>query len=313
MTPKPKTGKIKLLLIGLVDAALLVLCLVQIFHPIFHFGNFGLFNAQGTIAQAQGRLIILAILLMLLIAVPVIITGYTVAFRYREGANRAYEPDWGERHKHLQFLWWACPALIIALISIINFKSAHELDPTRVIPSPLPPLTVQVVALQWKWLFIYPAQRIATVNFLEIPQNVPVNFELTAEGPMSLFWIPQLGGQMAAMAGMETRLNLMATKPGQFVGQNSEINGSGYAHMQFAVNSVPPADFNSWANSLQASPPLTESAYQQLLTPSQDAPPAYFSYPNDSLYNSIMMKYMEPPTPSATPGSMDDMPGMEMH
>src|SRR6185369_1742612 len=143
---------------------------------------------KGTIAAQQSKLIVTAVLLMLVIVVPVIGTGFFIAFKYREGRNEAYDPTWGERYKYLQILMWAFPVLIITLLSVINFKSARQLDPSRAIVSDKAPLTIQVVALQWKWLFIYPDQNIATVNFVEFPENTPVNFELTADAPMNSFW-----------------------------------------------------------------------------------------------------------------------------
>lgn len=292
---KRKT-KIGLFIFGLVDLLLLALCLLQIFHPIFDFGNFGLFNAKGTIAQQQNRLVIIAILLMLLIIVPVVLTGFYVIFKYREGNNQEYDPTWGDRHNKKQFLWWSLPILIIILLSIINFKTAHRLDPSKIITADVKPLTIEVVALPWKWLFIYPDQNIATVNFVEFPQNTPVDFKLTADAPMSLFWIPQLGGQMAAMQGMVNDLNLEANQTGQFPGQNSEINGSGYAGMKFVADSTSQADFNAWVTMVKnKSPMLNQAAYDELAKPSQNNTPAYYSLADDGLYGRIILKYVGPP------------------
>ncbi len=296
MKTKPKE-KILTYFIGLADLALLVLSLLQIFHPIFKLPNLGVFNAKGSIAQAQSRLIITAILMMLCLAIPVLAAGFFIIFKYRDGRNGEYDPDWGQRHNRLQWVWWLFPGLLIALISIINFQSAHNLDPLKAIDPKTKPLTIEVMALEWKWLFIYPDQDIATVNTLDIPQNVPVQFVISADGPMSLFWIPQLGGQMAAMTGMTNHLNLIATDLGSFRGQNSEINGAGYAGMTFTVNSVTPSNFKTWvAAAKQSSPALTAAVYKQLELPAQNVPAATYAPVDPNLYYGVIDRYMGPPS-----------------
>jgi cytochrome o ubiquinol oxidase subunit 2 len=296
-------------LIVVLDVVLLALCVVQIVHPIFHLQNIGLFNSKGPVAQHQAQLILTAFGLMLLLALPVLATAFFIVFKYREGNKQAYDPDWTDRHSKRQILWWLPPALIIALMSIINFQSAHQLDPFTTVASTQPPMTIQVVALRWKWLFIYPDQKIATVNFLEVPQNVPLKFELTAEGPMSLFWIPQLGGQMAAMPAMISHLNLMAESVGDFAGQNSEINGDGYSRMNFKVHSVTNSDFNAWvASTKNSSSPLTQAVYDQLAEPNDSVPPAFYTVGDENLYNNIVKKYLSPNTASTSmDSSMQDM------
>jgi cytochrome o ubiquinol oxidase subunit 2 len=295
MKPKSKLEKLVFVLVLIADIILAALCLLQISHPIFDFGNFGLFNAKGTIAQAQGKLIVEAVLLMLVIVLPVIGTGFFVAFKYRAGREQKYEPDWGDRHSKLQFLWWAFPILIITLLSIINFRSSRQLDPYKPIASNNPPLNIEVVALQWKWLFIYPDQNIATVNYIKVPVNTPLHFELTSDATMNLFWIPQLGGQMAAMAGMETQMNLEANQLGEFPGSASEINGEGFAGMKFTVNSVSSDEFNSWIKNAAASNQiLYQTSYDQLAKPSQNNPEATYSGIDKDLYNKIMGKYIKP-------------------
>src|ERR1700722_6890983 len=158
MKPKSNSKKLGLIVFVLADIILLGLCLLQIFHPIFHVTDYGVFNAQGTIAQAQSRVIITAVLIMLVIVLPVLGAGFYIAFKYRAGREQTYDPEWGQRHQHLQFLMWVFPALIIAFLSVLNFRSAHDLDPSKAIASPNAPITIQVVALPWKWLFLYPQQ-----------------------------------------------------------------------------------------------------------------------------------------------------------
>ncbi|MDR3642278.1 MAG: COX aromatic rich motif-containing protein [Candidatus Doudnabacteria bacterium] len=293
--------KIGLYIFLILDAVLVVLCFLQVFHPIFGLEDFGLFNAKGPVAAAQARLIVTAFLLMLIIVIPVLTAGFFVAFKYRVGRNEDYDPEWGQKHGYLKFFMWAFPVLIIIFISILNFKSAHSLDPAQAISAGSPPLTIQVVALQWKWLFIYPGQNIATVNYIDIPQNVPLHFELTADAPMSLFWIPQLGGEMAAMQGMVTGINLMATQTGTFTGQNSEINGEGYARMKFTVNSTSRANFDAWVAGVKKnSPMLNEEEYNKLIPPSQNNAPAYYGSVDANLYNNVVMKFTAPSSAAAS-------------
>src|SRR4051812_24841774 len=185
-----------------------------------HF-TFAVLQPKGIISQQQKSLLITATLLMLVVAIPVYFLLFFIVFKYRaEKENQNYSPNldskWGAA------LIWAIPGSVIFILAIINWKSTHALDPYKPIASSKPPITIQVVALQWKWLFIHPQQNIATVNFIEFPQNTPVSFELTADAPMNSFWIPQLGGQMYAMAGMKTQLHLMANQTGDFNGSDAE-------------------------------------------------------------------------------------------
>ena len=267
----------------------------------------GVFDPQGPIASQERDLIILAVLIMLVIAIPMLILLYTFAWKYRaENKKAKYDPDHvGNVLK--QLAWWAIPAAAIVAIAIINWKSTHALDPTQPIASANPPLTIEVIALQWKWLFIYPAQGIATVNFIQFPEQTPVHFELTADGPMSSFWIPQLGSQIYAMSAMQTQLNLMANTTGEYTGKDTEINGAGYSGMTFVAKSTSQSDFDAWIASIQQStstyPALTMDAYDTLAEPSKNNSPTYYSSFDPNLYNNILMKYM---APSST------MPGMEM-
>ncbi|HEY5220951.1 MAG TPA: COX aromatic rich motif-containing protein [Candidatus Paceibacterota bacterium] len=270
----------------------------------------GVFDPQGPIALYERNLIILAVALMLLVAIPMLILLYTFAWKYRAGNKKAkYDPE------HVggawrQLLWWAIPAVIIVAIAIINWQSTHALDPFKPIASNNPPLTVEVVALQWKWLFIYPAQGIATVNFLEFPEQTPVHFILTADAPMSSFWIPELGSQIYAMSAMQTQLSLEASSTGEYIGKDTEINGAGYAGMTFTAKSVSQNDFNAWLASVKnSSNTLTLAEYNSvLLPPSTYAPSSTYSSVDPGLYDTILMKYMIPPT--STPPA--NMPGMTM-
>ena len=265
----------------------------------------GVFDPQGPIAGQERNLIILAVLLMLLIAVPMLILLYTFAWKYRAGNKKAkYDPEHvGNLWK--QLAWWAIPAALIAVIAVINWKSTHALDPYKPITSSNPPLTIQVVALEWKWLFFYPAQGIATVNYIQFPEQTPVHFELTADAPMSSFWIPQLGSQIYAMTAMQTQLDLEASSTGEYVGKDTEINGAGYAGMTFVARSTSQADFDAWVAAVKnSSNTLTMDEYNNtLLPPSTYVPEAFYSSVPPGLYDTILMKYMIPPGASSTPAA----------
>ncbi len=300
-------------------AVLLAVCAAMVFKLLIGGSTVAILNPAGSVALHERNLIIEMVLIMLIVVVPTLIILYAFAWRYREDNPKAkYYPNQWYRQSHTflrELVLWAIPAVVVAVLWVLTWGSAHALDPYNPIYSTEPPLTIQVVALQWKWLFIYPAQHIATVNVLEIPENTPIHFELTADGPMSSFWIPQLGSQIYAMAAMQTQLNLMADKTGEFTGKDTEINGAGYAGMTFAVRSVSHADFTTWVTSIQqSSSTLDQNAYNALVLPSEYDPAAYYSSVDSNLFDSIMTKYMAPASTTSaqmTPGMV--MPdGMQM-
>ncbi len=280
----------------------------------------------GPVASAERQLIETMVFLMLIVVVPMFVLLFTFAWKYRaDNSNAKYEPErshgaWSE------LVLWAIPAVLVAALGVLAWQSAHTLDPSRQIASSAPgvqPLTIEVVALPWKWLFIYPQQNIATVNFIELPVGTPVRFELTADGPISSFWIPQLGSQIYAMAAMETQINLMASSTGTFTSEDTEINGAGYSGMKFTAQSVSQSDFDAWIASMRQSQPssmLDENAYRTLAEPSAYNPPAYYTSVDGNLFNTIMMKYMMPtgtaaPTssiPATSSPAAAQMPGMQM-
>ena len=254
-----------------------------------------LFKPQGAIAAEQIRLIIISVILMLLIVVPVIIMTAVISWRYRASNKKAtYTPDW-EHSVKLEAIWWGIPCVIIVILGWITWVTSHTLDPYRPLDSNVKPLTVQAVSLDWKWLFIYPEQGIATLNYLEIPENTPISFEITADAPMNSLWIPALGGQIYSMPGMRTRLHLIAEHVGEYEGLGANYSGGGFTDMHFKVKSVSQEDFNTWVTSVkQQTNPLTQEAYDRLAKPSEDEPVQYFSMVKQGLFNDIMMKFMMP-------------------
>jgi cytochrome o ubiquinol oxidase subunit 2 len=182
------------------------------------------------------------VLLMLLVAVPLLVMAFTFAWKYRATniPKQKHSPNWSGGKAKLIFV---LPAAVVAVLAVLIWKQSHVLDPYKPLQAKAQPITIQVVALQWKWLFIYPEQGIATVNFVEFPKATPVNFVLTADAPMNSFWIPQLGGQIYAMSGMATQTHLMADEVGEYAGSAAEISGAGFANMKFTAKSTTNEDF----------------------------------------------------------------------
>jgi len=298
-----------------IDFALIGFLIFIIVKPFLHFSTAGFLNPQGTIATQEKNLIITATLLMLIAVIPVYFLIFFFAHKYRAGNKQAnYSPNLDSNLGAL--LVWAIPGSIIFILGIINWQTTHALDPYKPLTSNLQPLTIQVIALQWKFLFIYPEQNIATVNFIEFPVGTPLNFELTADAPMSSFWIPQLGSQVYAMPAMSTQLHLMANQPGDFKGMDTEINGTGFSGMKFIARATSQSNFNQWLASVkQSSDILNSSAYDDLAKPSENNSTVLYSSVDKNLYNSVMMKYMMPqsemPT-TANSSSTMNMSGMDM-
>lgn len=249
---------------------------------------------KGIIAKSELKLIKTNIFLMLLIVIPTLLLIYFVAWKYRSNNHKAkYDPD-KTGGPLAEIIIWAIPSALVVVMSVIMWKATHKLDPYRPLEGGKP-LTIQVVALNWKWLFIYPEQGIATVNFVQFPARTPIHFELTADNsPMNSFWIPQLSGQIYSMSGMTTQLHLMADEPGIYSGRAAEINGKGFADMTFVVKSSSQADFEAWVKSVKQSPlQLTSQTYDELLKPSVGNSVTLYSDVEKGLFNKIVMKYME--------------------
>jgi cytochrome o ubiquinol oxidase subunit 2 len=276
-------------------------------------GMFALFEPHGAIAAQESHIIIIAVALMFAVAIPTFIFLLYVVAKYRDDNTKApYRPEERGGKKAAAFLW-GVPALLILVIAVMNWHTTHELDPYKPLDSTTAPITVQVVSLRWKWLFIYPEQHIATVNFLEIPDNTPVNLELTSDAPMNSFWVPQLAGQMYSMAGMSTQLHFIADEPGDFQGRAAEINGPGFAGMSFTVRAASADDFAHWVDTVRNShKALTAEEYAKLALPSEYVPAAYYASVPDDMYNMIMGKYMSPTTVAMASDGGGAMQGMKM-
>ncbi|MDB5793156.1 MAG: Ubiquinol oxidase subunit 2 [Massilia sp.] len=254
-------------------------------------------NAAGDIARQQADLIRVSVWLMLIIIVPVMILTVVFAWKYRKGANARYEPDWDHSTK-LELVIWGAPLLIIIALGLITWISTHKLDPYRPLERldenrPIPPgtkvLEVQVVSLDWKWLFIYPEQGIATVNELVAPIDTPIRFKLTSSTVMNAFYIPTLAGMIYTMPAMETTLHAVVNKVGDYKGLSSNFSGDGFSHMKFAFRGTSAADFDGWVNKVKASGnTLGRNDYLALEKPSEKEPVRHYGTVQPALFMSIV-------------------------
>jgi cytochrome o ubiquinol oxidase subunit 2 len=268
--------------------------------------NMGLLNPKGAIAVAEKHLLITAVCLMMIVIIPVFIMLFSFAWKYRAGNTKAkYTPDW-HTNIALEITWWAIPIVIVTILGVLTWKSSHDLDPFKPLDVNVKPVIVEVVALDWKWLFIYPEEHIATVNFLELPKDTPINFQITSDAPMNAFWIPQLGSQVYAMAGMNAKLHLIANEEGVYKGVSSNFSGDGFSGMKFDTKVVSGEEYATWVNTVRTSPEaLTEEEYTELTKQTKNNPVKYFSSVKDGLYESIIMKFMVPPNSDMDMGYED--------
>lgn len=278
--------------VTLVVLLLLAAVAVSAFYIQSH--EIAVFDSKGVIGKKEADLIITASLLMLIVVVPVLILTWAFAWRYREGSKAKHTPDW-EHNTIAEYCWWGIPLVIIVILAVITWKSSYELNPFKPLETEEKPLVIQVVALEWKWLFLYPEQGIATINYLQFPEKKPLNFEITADAPMNSFWIPQLGGQIYAMPAMRTKLHLMASEKGSFRGVSANLSGDGFAGMTFTAVASSQQEFEQWIQSVQQSgKSLNGAEYQKLLKPSQYDPVSSYVLTKKDLFDAILMKYMRP-------------------
>lgn len=283
--------KYKLTLIVAVFLILFVTLLVWLTHG----HTVALLQPKGTIGMQQRNLLYFALTLSMIVIIPVYILTIFIATKYRADNHKAkYDPEWDHNRK-LEAVWWGIPFAIILILSIVTWNSSHALDPFKSLKSSTKPMTIQVVALQWKWLFIYPEQHIATVNYVRFPVNTPIDFEITADAPMNSFWIPQLGGQVYAMPGMSTHLHLMASQAGSYDGSSANISGKGFSGMTFKALATDRQNFDTWAAATHKLPAgLDTVAYARLAQPSSNVPVNEYGKVDAGLYDTIVMKYMTP-------------------
>jgi cytochrome o ubiquinol oxidase subunit II len=274
--------------------SLIVVVLLGIFVDYLTHTNIQILNPKGPIAAQERNLIYIALGLSLIVVIPVFAITIAIVVKYREGNHAKYSPNM-DGNWIAETVWWIIPSAIIAVLAVIAWNSSHTLDPYRPISNGVTPLNIQVVALDWKWLFIYPEQNIATVNYFELPVNTPVNFQITADAPMNSFWIPQLGGQIYAMPGMNTQLNLLASSVGNYHGSSANISGSGFSSMDFTAMATSNANFLTWVGNVKGgSDMLDATSYSKLSMPSTSFPSSNYILGDSQLFLSILNKYLLP-------------------
>jgi cytochrome o ubiquinol oxidase subunit II len=249
----------------------------------------GVLDPQGPIASAERLLLINSTAIMLVVVVPVIVATLAFAWWYRSSNTRATRSLDESYEGRVEFVIWSIPALTVILLGGVIWIGSHQLDPRAPITGKSDPLHVDVVALDWKWLFIYPDQGVAAVNQLVIPAGTPIEFRLTSATVMNSFFVPQLGSQIYAMGGMTTHLHLLADKPGDYPGFSAMFSGDGFSDMRFVVKSVPTGDFTAWlAQARGTGSDLDDISYAELAKPSQNVPPTTYRSVEPKLFERIL-------------------------
>jgi cytochrome o ubiquinol oxidase subunit II len=259
-------------------------------------------DPQGPIGAAEKAILIDSVAIMLAIVLPTIAAIFGFAFWFRKSNTKAkYLPHWAYSGR-IELVVWSVPALTIILLGGVAWIGAHDLDPAKAIAGSQKPLRIQVVSLDWKWLFLYPEQNVASINTLTVPAGVPLQFELTSASVMNAFFIPQFGSMIYTMNGMTTRLNLQADTPGTFGGLSTNFSGDGFAGMHFDVNVVSPEQFSKWAqDAAKVDRQLDAQNYQEIAKPTIDDVPAMYRLADPDLFQAIATQKL-PPSPGAPSG-----------
>jgi len=257
--------------------------------------NEGVLDPQGPIAVANRQILLNSLGIMLAIVIPVIVATLGVAFWFRASNDRArYRPDFAYSGR-LEMLVWSIPAMTVFLVGGVAWVGAHDVSPRKPIESTVKPLRIQVASLDWKWLFIYPDQGVASVNRLTIPVGTPISLELTSSGVMNSFFVPQLGSQIYTMAGMITRLNLQADQAGTYRGFSAQFSGEGFSDMHFDADAVTSEKFAEWLNGVHsAGPELNATTYADLAKPSSAVMPFTYRSVAPDLFGRISVSEMQP-------------------
>jgi cytochrome o ubiquinol oxidase subunit 2 len=259
-------------------------------------------DPQGPIGAADTAILIDSVAIMLAIVLPTIVAIFAFAFWFRaSNAKARYLPHWAYSGR-IELVVWSIPTLTIILLGGVAWIGAHQLDPARAVEGSAKPLTIQAVSLDWKWLFIYPGQDVATINTLTVPAGVPLRFELTSSSVMNVFFIPQFGSMIYTMNGMATRLNLRADRPGTFEGLSAHFSGDGFSDMHFDVHVVPSEQFSKWAQDASgAEKSLDARSYGEIAKPSMKDQPAIYRLADPQLFHSIVTQKL-PPSPGFQAG-----------
>jgi cytochrome o ubiquinol oxidase subunit 2 len=236
----------------------------------------GVLDPQGPVSGAERLILLNATGIMLVVVVPVILMTFAFAWWYRSSNAKAkYEPDWNYSG-HIELVVWSIPAMVVILLAGVGWTGSHELDPAKKLDSAVKPIRIQGVSLDWKWLFIYPDQGLATVNDLIVPAGAPIEFSLSSASVMNSFFIPQLGSMIYTMPGMTTQLNLLAQHVGEYPGLGAQFSGDGFSDMHFMVRAVSEAEFSAWIDTTRShGNTLDSSTYRELAAPGTVAVQTY--------------------------------------
>jgi cytochrome o ubiquinol oxidase subunit 2 len=289
-------------LLRTVPLAALSLCLSGCQH--------GVLDPKGPVGAAERTILLNSLAIMLAIVIPTIVATLAFAWWFRASNTRArYRPDFVYSGK-IELIVWSIPTLVILFLGGVIWVGSHQLDPYRPLESDQKPLEVQVVSLDWKWLFIYPEQNVAAVNQLVVPAGRPLHFTLTSASVMNVFFVPQLGSMIYAMNGMATQLHLQADQPGEFVGRSAMFSGDGFPGMFFTVKAVPGEAFDGWVQTARgAGAPLDRAAYAQLNEKSSFDPPTTYRAVEPHLFHAIVSQELPPqPGPDQGRGGPDVSP-----
>jgi cytochrome o ubiquinol oxidase subunit 2 len=252
-----------------------------------------LLDPKGPVGEREKFLIITSFLLMMIVVIPVFFMAFYFPWKYRASNEKAtYMPKWSHSTK-IEVVIWVVPALIVVALSYLVWTDTHTLSPFRPLASKQKAINIDAISLDWKWLFIYPDLHIATVNQIRFPAGVPVHFRITSDTVMTSFFIPQLGSQIYAMAGMETQDNLLANEPGTFAGLNSQFSGPGFSKMHFKAIATSQQGFQDWIKEVrQSQGKLDLATLHKLEKPSFVNPVTYYSSVRPNMFEHIMHKYM---------------------
>lgn len=269
------------------------------------FIDHGFLAPAGPVAEVQRGQFWLVTRWTIVVIMPLFVAMPIVLWKYRSGKrNAVYRPNWTFSWL-LESLIWGVPLVIVGILSWNLWRATHILDPYSPIAGDEPALHIQVISLDWKWLFIYPEQQVASVNFLALPVNRPIHFELTSETVMQSFMIPRLGSQIYTMPGMETQLHLLASKPGEYRGQNTQYNGKFFAKQKFTAHAITDAEFKRWIKQQQSQPPLNMDVYNQLAQRSVLKEPKFFGSVPRNFFSQIIERVKNTPA-ALLPGAVNN-------
>jgi len=278
--------------VRIVVPIIVAILVIAIFAWLLRDKQIDVLQPAGVVAQQQRQVLFFALFLSACVVIPVFTLLIVFSVKYRAGNKKArYDPNFGE-HKILEGLWWGIPIAIIGMLGVVAFQTSHSLDPYKKIDGSKE-LSVQVIGLQWKWLFIYPEYNVATLNYIAMPVDRPVHLSVTAEAPMSALWIPALGSQIYAMNGMDSQLNLKGTKLGEYTGYNTNINGEGYAKMTFTAKVMSTSDFSKWRSKIAlAKNELDMEQFDILASPASVRDEKDYSLTDKDLYDQVVQRNM---------------------